>query len=100
MMPAPFESDYVTARVRADDKREEQKHKSTARVRLTPAEARQVWPQVLEHKWYLSERAGRDVGLRAAALDYFKNVRRIAKRDELREMPPPALPCRRPLGYR
>ena len=26
------------------------------------------------HKWILSERLGRDVGLRVAALDYFENV--------------------------
>jgi hypothetical protein len=30
---------------------------------------------VLEHKWFVSERLGRDVGLRVAALDYFENVR-------------------------
>jgi hypothetical protein len=101
MMPVPFKSDYVAGRARADDERERRKHESaSAAQRLIPAEAREVWPQVLEHKWYLSELHGRDVGLRVAALDYFKNVRRIAKRDELREMPPPALPFRRPLGYR
>ena len=98
MMPVPFKSDDVTGRVRADDEREKQKLKSTTEVMLAPAEAPQVWPQVLEHKWYLSERLGRDVGLRVAALDYFKNVRRIAKRDELREVTSPALPIRRRLG--
>jgi hypothetical protein len=30
---------------------------------------------VLEHKWFVSERIGRDVGLRVAAIDYFENVR-------------------------
>lgn len=99
-MPEQFRSDYVSERVRADDEREEQKLNSATGARLTPAEAEEVWPQVLEHKWYLSERLGRDVGLRVAALDYFKNVRRIAKRDELREVTPPALPFRRPFGYR
>ncbi len=99
-MPASFKSDHVTGHVWADGEREKQKPKSASGVRLAPAEAREVWPQVLEHKWYMSERLGRDVGLRAAALDYFKNVRRITKRDELREVAPPALPFRRPLGYR
>jgi hypothetical protein len=99
-MPVPFKSDDVAARVRADDGRERQKHKSVAEARITPAEAQEVWPQVLEHKWYMSERLGRDVGLRVAALDYFKNVRTIAKRDEQRELVSPALPIRRRLGYR
>jgi hypothetical protein len=100
MMPVPFKSNYVAERARADDERERQKLKSATGMGLTPAAAQEVWPQVLEHKWYMSERLGRDVGLRAAALDYFKNVRRIAKRDELREVSPPALPFRRPFGYR
>lgn len=100
-MAVPFESDYAAERARADDEREKQKLKSAAvAASLTTAEAQEVWPQVLEHKWYMSERVGRDVGLKVAALDYFKNVRRIAKRDELREVAPPALPFRRPLGYR
>ena len=39
-------------------------------------EARLVWPKILEHKWYLSERVGRDVGLRVAAIDYIENIER------------------------
>lgn len=99
-MPVPFKSDYAPERVRADSEREKQKLKSAAGASLSPAEAQEVWPQVLEHKWLMSERLGRDVGLRVAALDYFKNVRRIAKRDELRDVAPPALPIRRRLGHR
>jgi hypothetical protein len=96
----------MTVRFKLDQGREragedgEQGKLAPAGLRLSPARAREVWPQVLEHKWYLSERLGRDVGLKAAALDYFKNVRRVTKRDELREVSPPALPYRRPLGYR
>lgn len=99
-MPVQFESDHVTGQALADDGSETQELKSVAAVALSSLEAQEVWPQVLEHKWYMSERLGRDVGLRVAALDYFKNVRRIAKRDELREIAPPALPFRRPFGYR
>ncbi|MDX6271070.1 MAG: transitional endoplasmic reticulum ATPase [Acidobacteriota bacterium] len=99
-MPVPFKQDDVAERVRADGEREQQKPKSAAGASLTPAAAQEVWPQVLEHKWYMSERLGRDVGLKVAALDYFKNVRRIAKRDELREVAPPALPIRLRLGHR
>ncbi|HUB70073.1 MAG TPA: DUF4032 domain-containing protein [Acidimicrobiales bacterium] len=39
--------------------------------RLPPAE---VFHEVLEHRWFLSEQAGRDIGTTAAARDYFKNI--------------------------
>lgn len=37
-------------------------------------EAERRWREILEHKWYMSERAGHDVGLPAAALDYFRRL--------------------------
>ncbi|NBM16942.1 DUF4032 domain-containing protein [Streptomyces sp. GC420] len=37
-------------------------------------EAAQIYHEVLEHRWYLSERARRDVGLEAAVRDYVRNV--------------------------
>ncbi len=40
-------------------------------ARLHPAE---VFHEVLEHRWFLSEKAGRDVGTTAAARSYFQNV--------------------------
>ena len=99
-MPVPFKLDHVIERVLADDGSETQELKSVAGVRLSPLEAQEVWPQVLEHKWYMSERLGRDVGLRVAAVDYFTNIRRVKKRDELRDTPPPTQPFMRPFGYR
>ena len=41
------------------------------RGRLAPAE---VFHEILEHRWYASERAGRDVGTTAAARSYFRRV--------------------------
>jgi hypothetical protein len=41
------------------------------RGRLAPAE---VFHEVLEHRWYMSEQAGRDVGTTAAARSYFERV--------------------------
>jgi hypothetical protein len=41
------------------------------RSRLPPAE---VFSEVLEHRWYMSEAAGRDVGTTAATRDYIKHV--------------------------
>lgn len=48
-----------------------------ANVRLTPDEATQEWGHILDHKWYMSENEGRDVGIEVAALDYFKNIRPV-----------------------
>jgi hypothetical protein len=41
------------------------------RSRLSPAE---VFSEVLEHRWYMSEAAGRDVGTTAATRDYIEHV--------------------------
>jgi len=70
-----------------------------AGARLSEAYARDVWPQVLEHKWYLSERLGRDVGLRVAAADYFENLYPAAGGQE-RDALPPRLPMMMPFGQR
>ncbi|MGY1618042.1 DUF4032 domain-containing protein [Geodermatophilus sp. SYSU D00691] len=41
------------------------------RTRLDEAE---IFHEILEHRWFLSEAAGRDVGTTAAAQDYVRNV--------------------------
>jgi hypothetical protein len=41
------------------------------RSRLDQAE---IFHEILEHRWFLSEAAGRDVGTTAAARDYFARV--------------------------
>ena len=41
------------------------------RGRLSPPE---IFHEILEHRWYLSEDAGRDVGTTAAAQSYFDTV--------------------------
>lgn len=46
----------------------------------------QVFHEVLEHRWYLSEQAGRDVGLQEAVDDYVANVLRD-KPDEATVLP-------------
>ncbi|MBI2945719.1 MAG: DUF4032 domain-containing protein [Candidatus Wallbacteria bacterium] len=53
-----------------------------AGVTLTEADAEEVWQDVLDHKWYLSEKAGRDVGIQVAALDYFKNFYAACAQDK------------------
>jgi len=72
----PFRLEYVIERLRGEgDVAEQRLLRELAGVRLSAAEARAEWPRVLEHKWYVSERLGRDIGPRAAAVDYFENVR-------------------------
>jgi hypothetical protein len=42
-----------------------------ARGKLEPAE---LFHEILVHRWYLSERAGKEVGIFATARDYIDNV--------------------------
>lgn len=57
------------------------------RTKLEPAE---LYHQVLEHRWFLSEQAQTDVGLEAATRSYLDTVLRYAP-DELRVLDPPTL---------
>jgi Domain of unknown function (DUF4032) len=75
-----------------------------AGVNLSAPEARELLPRLREHKWYMSERLGRDVGWRVAAADYFENVRRPARAGSADSFTrargntaPPRLPMMRPL---
>lgn len=75
-MPIPFRLEYAIDQTLDTGSRAAQRElRRLAGVRLAPEEARRLWPAVLEHKWYMSERLGRDVGARVAAIDYFENVR-------------------------
>lgn len=51
----------------------------------TPEEAEKRWREILEHKWYMSEREGHDVGLRAAALDYYRRLNLIQEAEQGQE---------------
>jgi Domain of unknown function (DUF4032) len=71
----PFTLDFVIEQTLGGGAGEEQRLlRELAGVRLSPAEAASEWQHVLEHKWLVSERLGRDIGPRVAALDYFENV--------------------------
>ena len=102
-MPLELESDETAAvAVARDARRLRRSLKELAGVKLSASEASDVWPQVLEHKWYLGERLGRDVGLRVAAVDYFENVRRTRTGASLRAKGgglPPRLPMMMPVGH-
>jgi transitional endoplasmic reticulum ATPase len=51
--------------------------------KFEPEVAAEAWVKILEHKWFLSERLGRDVGLRVACLDFLENTRSMTQ--ELRD---------------
>jgi len=38
-----------------------------------PAVACDIWIKILDHKWFLSEKLSRDVGIKVAVLDYIEN---------------------------
>jgi Domain of unknown function (DUF4032) len=74
-MPIPYKLDHVIEQtLNAQGGREQRALKVLTGLELAPAEASFFWPRILDHKWYMSERLGRDVGLRVAAVDYFENV--------------------------
>jgi len=35
--------------------------------------AADIWPKILQHKWLLSEKLGRDIGLKVACIDFIEN---------------------------
>jgi len=43
-------------------------------ARLEPEAAAELWPRILQHKWLMSEKLGRDVGLRVACIDFLENM--------------------------
>ena len=104
-MPVSFESEKpaASAVVEQSARRLRRSLRQLAGVELSAREARDVWPRVLEHKWYLGERLGRDVGLRVAAVDYFENVHPTSRRTPARMHSgglPPRLPMMMSLGQR
>ena len=46
-------------------------------VEYEPGIAANLWPLVLKHKWLLSEKLGRDVGLRTACIDFLENMEQV-----------------------
>ncbi len=51
----------------------------------TPEEAEKRWREILEHKWYMSEREGFDVGIKAAALDYYRRLNLLQEAEQGQE---------------
>jgi SpoVK/Ycf46/Vps4 family AAA+-type ATPase len=43
-------------------------------MKFEPETASDLWAKILQHKWLLSEKVGRDVGFRTACVDFLENV--------------------------
>jgi diguanylate cyclase (GGDEF)-like protein len=55
-------------------------------LRFGEGEAKAHWDEILKHKWEMSEKLGRNVGVRVAALDYFKNIKGLVKSPKIVEV--------------
>jgi transitional endoplasmic reticulum ATPase len=62
-------------------------------TKFDPDAAADLWPRILQHKWLLSEKLHRDVGLRVACIDFLENMEQAReeylayqRRDILNEM--------------
>jgi len=62
-------------------------------TKLDADTAADLWPKILQHKWLLSEKLARDVGLRVACIDFLENMEQAREeylaykgRDLLNEM--------------
>ncbi|MEW6127137.1 MAG: DUF4032 domain-containing protein [Acidobacteriota bacterium] len=74
-MPIPFRLEYVIEKTLVEPDNLKQKAlRKLAGVKLSHTEALTIWNRILDHKWFLSERLGRDVGMRVASIDYFENI--------------------------
>jgi SpoVK/Ycf46/Vps4 family AAA+-type ATPase len=43
-------------------------------IKFDPEIATDIWTKILQHKWLMSEKLGRDVGLRTACIDFLENM--------------------------
>ena len=55
-------------------------------LRFSEEEAKKHWAEIVKHKWVMSEKLKRNVGVRVAALDYFKNIKGMVKSPKIVEV--------------
>lgn len=70
-----FRNDYIIEKIISKRASREQvffQKMFGAKIEKTAAE--QFLERILDHKWYVSERLGRDIGLPVAALDFVVNI--------------------------
>lgn len=47
--------------------------------KFEPEVAAELWPRIVQHKWLMSEKLGRDVGLKVACIDFLENMEQADK---------------------
>jgi hypothetical protein len=69
-----YKIDYAIGKIFTTEPRQERMliRKYTG-TKLSEREAIRLWDLIVDHKWYLSETLGRDVGVHTAAVDYVEN---------------------------
>ncbi len=72
-MPIPFMLDGTIEQLE-ELTRHSEPQVAARSVYVSVADIRRHLPEILEHKWYLSERLERDAGVPVAAVDFFENV--------------------------
>ncbi len=69
-----YRLDYTIEKVLQQNKTNEQRFlQKFTDESFTKAEAKFLFEKISDHKWYVSERLNRDIGLAVAAVDYFEN---------------------------
>jgi len=53
-----------------------------AGAKFEPEIASDLWEKILQHKWLLSEKLGRDVGFRTACIDFLENIEQGVQQDQ------------------
>ena len=48
-------------------------------TKFEPEAAAELWPRIMQHKFFMSEKLGRDVGLRVACIDFLENMEQAEK---------------------
>ena len=70
----PYRLDYTIDKIlKTQDFNARKALKTLTGKSLNRKEAENIWSQVQDHKWLVSKRLGRDIGLRVAAIDYLEN---------------------------
>ena len=83
-IPFPF---LIEETLQSIVERQQNVRRTCSTVRLSRSAIEKNWREIDEHKWFLSERLGRDVGPEVAGLDYLENISRIPDRSEERRRP-------------
>jgi hypothetical protein len=70
-----FPLDYVIDRtIEKSLSKEQWLLKELTGKRFNAKESEALWKRISDHKWYVSEQLGRDIGLKVAAIDFVENL--------------------------